>query len=65
MNNIDELEKEIKALKQTVSALEREIDDLMKGGYDSIKVSKDIRDLQEAVANIVGQPVGMIFDYRA
>ena len=65
MNKIENLEKEIAELKQVIAGLERDIDGIMEDVTDSSKVSKDIRDLQEAVANIVDQPVGMMFDYRA
>ena len=62
---IKELKAEIQALKQRISGLERDLDYLMKDNNNNGKLYNDIRDLQEAVARMAKEPVGMMFDYRA
>ena len=64
MNKIEKLEKQMAELKRIIAGLERDIDGIMEDIADSSKISRDIRNLQEAVANISEQPVGMMFDYR-
>ncbi len=63
--DIKELKEEIKALKQKISGLERDLDYQLEQNSNSGKLSNDIRELQEAVASMANQPVGMMFDYRA
>ena len=61
---IKELKEEIKALKQRISGLEHDLDYQINQNSTNSKVVMDIRELQEAVANMANQPVGMMFDYR-
>jgi predicted nucleic acid-binding Zn-ribbon protein len=65
MKEIEKLKEEIKLLKRRISGLEQDLDTQIQlnnntGGYQA-----NIRELQEAVANLANQPVGMMFDYRA
>jgi len=62
---IKELKEEIKALKQRISGLERDLDYQIEQNSNNSKVFNDIRDLQQAVADLAKEPVGMMFDYRA
>ena len=62
---IKELKEEIKALKQRISGLERDLDYQLEQNSPVGKLSNDIRELQEAVASMANQPVGIMFDYRA
>ena len=61
---IKKLKEEIRQLKQRVAGLERDLDNQIErtadGGFHA-----NIRELQEAVASMANQPVGMMFDYRA
>jgi len=62
---IKELKREIKALKQRISGLEKDLDYQVEQNSTNGKMSNDIRDLQQAVADLAKEPVGMMFDYRA
>ena len=62
---IKELKEEIKALKQRINGLERDLDYQIHQNSNNAKLADDVKDLQEAVASMANQPVGMIFDYRA
>jgi predicted nucleic acid-binding Zn-ribbon protein len=62
---IKELKEEIKALKQRISGLEHDLDYQIQQNSTNGKLSKDIKQLQEAVASMANQPVGIMFDYRA
>jgi len=62
---IKELKEEIKELKQRISGLEHDLDYQMQKEYTNGKLASDIRDLQQAVADLAKEPVGLMFDYRA
>jgi|TARA_R100000951_G_scaffold10728_1_gene9062 predicted nucleic acid-binding Zn-ribbon protein len=62
---IKELKEEIKALKQRISGLERDLDYQVNQSNSNSGFQEKIRELQEAVASMANQPVGMMFDYRA
>ena len=62
---IKELKEEIKALKQRISGLERDLDNQIHQNSSIGGFHANIRELQEAVASMANQPVGMMFDYRA
>jgi len=62
---IKELKAEIRILKQKIAGLERDLDYQIEQNSNNSKISNDIRDLQQAVANLAKEPVGMMFDYRA
>lgn len=62
---IKELKEEIRQLKQRVAGLEHDLDYQVEQNSTSGRFHANIRELQEAVANMANQPVGMMFDYRA
>ena len=61
MNDIDRLQKEIEELKQTIKGLERDLDYVVENSPDLGKIKYCIEELQEEVAKMQKQPVGMLF----
>jgi len=62
---IKELKEEISRLRQRVSGLERDLDYQLEQNSTNGNFHANIRELQEEVAKMANQPVGMMFDYRA
>ena len=62
---IKELEKEINRLKQRVSGLEHDLDYQLEQNSTNGNFHVNIRELQEAVAKMANEPVGMMFTYSA
>jgi predicted nucleic acid-binding Zn-ribbon protein len=60
---IKELKREIKALKQRINGLEKDLDYQIEhsSGIGNLKMC--IRELQEEVAKIKNEPVGMLFTW--
>tara|TARA_R110000765_G_scaffold199748_1_gene305340 strand:+ start:1154 stop:1351 length:198 start_codon:yes stop_codon:yes gene_type:complete len=65
MKEIEELKEEIRTLKQRISGLERDLDFQIDQNTQSGGFHANIRELQEAVASMANQPVGLMFNYRA
>lgn len=61
MNDIDRLQKEIEELKQTIKGLERDLDYVVENSPDLGTLRYCIEELQEEVAKMQKQPVGMLF----
>ena len=68
MNNEDNKEKEINELKykievleQRIQGLEKDLDYIVENSPDFGRVKYCIEELQEVVANIQNQPVGILF----
>ena len=62
-DEIKELKTEIRNLNKKIAGLERDVDSLIE--KDSKTPTNSIRELQEEVAKLAGQPVGMLFTYLA
>jgi len=62
-DEIDELKTQIRKLNKKIAGLERDVDSLIE--KDSKSPTNCIRELQEEVAKLAGQPVGMLFTYLA
>lgn len=60
---IKELKAEIKALKQRVSGLEKDLDYQIEQNSINGNLKICIRELQEEVAKLANQPVGMMFSW--
>ena len=68
MNNEDNKEKEINELKykievleQRIQGLEKDLDYIVENSPDFRGIKYCIEELQEVVANIQNQPVGILF----
>jgi uncharacterized coiled-coil protein SlyX len=59
------MKDKIKELEQRIAGLERELDFQIKTNEKLISSHAMMRELQEEVAKLANQPVGMMFDYRA
>ena len=59
---IKELKKEIKALKQRINGLEKDLDYQIENS-DVIGLKMCIRELQEEVAKMKNEPVGILFTW--
>ena len=64
-NQIEILDEKIDNLEKVNHGLQADLDYQVEQNYNNGKMSADIRDLQEAVAKMSNEPVGMMFDYRA
>jgi len=62
---INNLKEEIKQLRQRIIGLERDLDYQIQQNNANSNIRQNIRELQEAVAKMANEPVGMMFDYRA
>jgi archaellum component FlaC len=61
MNDIDKLKKEIQELKQTIKGLERDLDYVVENSNNTGSLKYCIEELQEEVAKLANQPVGILF----
>ncbi len=61
MNDIDKLKKEIQELKQTIKGLERDLDYVVENSNNTGSLKYCIEELQEEVAKLAKQPVGILF----
>ena len=60
---IKELKEEIKKLKQRITGLEKDLDYQIHQNNKNDVVMMCIRELQEEVAKMANQPVGMLFTW--
>tara|TARA_B100000424_G_scaffold125973_1_gene95442 strand:+ start:220 stop:420 length:201 start_codon:yes stop_codon:yes gene_type:complete len=60
---IKELKAEIKTLKQRILGLERDLDYQIEQNEQNSKIKSCIRELQEEVAKMKNEPVGMLFTW--
>tara|TARA_Y100001951_G_C11101709_1_gene162413 strand:+ start:171 stop:371 length:201 start_codon:yes stop_codon:yes gene_type:complete len=60
---IKELEGKVANLEQKIKGLEKDLDMIYNKDTNIIKMVNCIRELQEEVARLSGQPVGILFDY--
>jgi len=60
---IKELKREVKALKQRISGLEKDLDYQIEQNSVNGNLKMCIRELQEEVAKMANQPVGMMFSW--
>lgn len=62
-DEIKELKREIKALKQRISGLEKDLDYQIEQNSMNGNLKMCIRELQEEVAKLANEPVGMLFTW--
>ena len=60
---IKDLEARVANLEQKIKGLEKDLDLIYSKNTNIIKMVNCIRELQEEVAKLSGQPVGIQFDY--
>ena len=60
---LDELKKEIRNLKKRIAGLEKNLDYQVHQNNKNDAVMMCIRELQEEVAKMANQPVGMLFTW--
>jgi len=60
---IKELKREIKALKQRINGLEKDLDYQIEQNSTNSNLRICVRELQEEVAKMANQPVGIMFSW--
>jgi len=60
---LDELKTEIKNLKKRIAGLEKDLDYQVHQSNKNDAVVMCVRELQEEVAKMANQPVGMLFTW--